>query len=82
MGDALAMALMERKGFDREDFASLHPAGSIGKKLLRVGELMHRGDAIPRVARVDADARRHLRDVAKESGHDRCDRRAGDFWPE
>ncbi|MBP2670847.1 MAG: kdsD [candidate division NC10 bacterium] len=49
MGDALAMALMERKGFGREAFASLHPAGSIGKKLLRVGELMHRGDAIPRV---------------------------------
>jgi arabinose-5-phosphate isomerase len=49
MGDALAMALMERKGFGREDFASLHPAGSLGKKLLRVGELMHRGDAMPRV---------------------------------
>lgn len=49
MGDALAMALMERKGFRREDFASFHPAGSIGKKLLRVGELMHRGASIPRV---------------------------------
>lgn len=49
MGDALAIALMERKGFGREDFASVHPAGSIGKKLLRVGELMHRGEAIPRV---------------------------------
>jgi arabinose-5-phosphate isomerase len=49
MGDALAMALMERKGFGKEDFASLHPAGSLGKKLLRVSELMHRGDGIPRV---------------------------------
>jgi len=49
MGDALAIALMERKGFGREDFASVHPAGSIGKKLLRVGELMHRGEAIARV---------------------------------
>jgi arabinose-5-phosphate isomerase len=49
MGDALAMALMERKGFSRDDFASVHPAGSIGKKLLRVGELMRRGDAVPRV---------------------------------
>jgi arabinose-5-phosphate isomerase len=47
MGDALAMALMERKGFRREDFASVHPAGAIGKKLLRVGELMHRGESIP-----------------------------------
>ncbi len=49
MGDALAITLMERKGFGREDFASVHPAGSIGKKLLRVGELMHRGESIPRV---------------------------------
>lgn len=49
MGDALAMALMERKGFRREDFASVHPAGSIAKKLLRVGELMHRGESVPRV---------------------------------
>lgn len=47
MGDALAMALMERKGFRLEDFAHFHPAGSIGKKLLRVGDLMHRGEAIP-----------------------------------
>ena len=49
MGDALAMALMERKGFRVEDFAHVHPAGAIGKRLLRVGELMHRGDSIPRV---------------------------------
>jgi arabinose-5-phosphate isomerase len=49
MGDALAIALMERKGFGREDFASLHPGGSIGKKLLQVGELMRTGDAIPQV---------------------------------
>lgn len=49
MGDALAIALMERKGFDREDFASLHPAGSIGKKLLRVRELMRKGDSVPKV---------------------------------
>jgi arabinose-5-phosphate isomerase len=49
LGDALAMALMERKGFGPEDFASLHPAGALGKKLLQVGELMHRGESIPRV---------------------------------
>jgi arabinose-5-phosphate isomerase len=49
MGDALAIALMQRKGFSAEDFASLHPAGSLGKKLLRIEELMHRGEAIPRV---------------------------------
>jgi arabinose-5-phosphate isomerase len=49
MGDALAMALMERKGFRREDLAVVHPAGAIGRKLLRVGDLMHRGEAVPRV---------------------------------
>ncbi len=50
MGDALAMALMERKGFRKEDFAIVHPAGAIGKKLLRVGQLMRRDDAVPRVS--------------------------------
>ncbi len=49
IGDALAMALMEKKGFRTEDFAVIHPAGALGKKLLRVSELMHRGAAIPRV---------------------------------
>ena len=49
MGDALAMALMEKKGFRPEDFAVVHPAGALGKKLLRVSELMHRGQSIPRV---------------------------------
>jgi arabinose-5-phosphate isomerase len=49
MGDALAMTLMEKKEFRREDFAFVHPGGSIGKRLMRVGELMHRGEAIPRV---------------------------------
>jgi arabinose-5-phosphate isomerase len=49
MGDALAVALMKRKGFRIEDFASVHPAGALGKKLLRVGELMHRGADMPKV---------------------------------
>jgi arabinose-5-phosphate isomerase len=49
MGDALAIALMEKKGFRLEDFAYYHPAGSIGKKLLRVGDLMHGGESIPLV---------------------------------
>jgi arabinose-5-phosphate isomerase len=50
MGDALAMALLERRGFTVEDFAVLHPGGRLGNKLLRVEDLMHKGDAIPRVA--------------------------------
>jgi arabinose-5-phosphate isomerase len=50
MGDALAMALMERKGFRIEDFAVFHPAGSIGRKFLRVMDLMHQGEPVPIVA--------------------------------
>jgi len=51
VGDALAVALLERRGFNQHDFAALHPAGRLGKKLLRVEHLMHTGDALPRVAR-------------------------------
>jgi arabinose-5-phosphate isomerase len=50
MGDALAIALSERKGFGVDQFAHLHPAGLIGKRLMRVGALMHAGDALPAVA--------------------------------
>jgi arabinose-5-phosphate isomerase len=49
MGDALAMALIERRGFTVEDFAVLHPGGRLGRKLTRVEDLMHTGDEIPRV---------------------------------
>ncbi len=50
LGDALALALAEKRGFKEEDFADLHPGGKLGKKLARVGSLMHTGDAVPRVA--------------------------------
>jgi arabinose-5-phosphate isomerase len=49
MGDALSMALLERRGFTVEDFAVLHPGGRLGKKLLRVEDLMHTGSDVPRV---------------------------------
>jgi arabinose-5-phosphate isomerase len=49
LGDALAMALAEKRGFKEEDFADLHPGGKLGKKLAKVESLMHSGDAIPRV---------------------------------
>ena len=49
LGDALAVALSEKRGFKEEDFANLHPGGKLGKKLARVESLMHRGDAVPRV---------------------------------
>jgi arabinose-5-phosphate isomerase len=49
MGDALAMCLMEKRGFREEDYARLHPGGRLGKKLLRVSDLMHIGEEVPRV---------------------------------
>src|SRR4051794_14928143 len=50
LGDALAMALLLRKGFKEEDFAFLHPGGKLGKRFLRVRDLMHRGDDVPVVS--------------------------------
>ena len=50
MGDALAMAVLEARGFQPEDFARFHPGGVLGKKLIRVKELMVTGDDIPQVA--------------------------------
>ena len=50
-GDALAIALLEAKGFTKNDFASSHPAGKLGKKLItKVGDLMHKGKSIPMVS--------------------------------
>lgn len=50
LGDAIAVILLERKGFKEEDFALRHPGGILGRKLLlRVEDLMHRGDAVPLV---------------------------------
>ena len=49
-GDALAIALLEAKGFTQKDFASSHPAGKLGKKLItQVEDLMHKGSAVPKV---------------------------------
>ena len=49
LGDALAMALAEKRGFKEEDFADLHPGGKLGKRLSRISAVMHSGDAVPRV---------------------------------
>lgn len=49
MGDALAVALIEKKGFKTEDFAGLHPAGSLGRRLMKASELMHGGSSMPKV---------------------------------
>lgn len=51
LGDALAITLMGKKGFKKEDFALLHPGGALGKRLLlKVEDLMHVGDAFPKVS--------------------------------
>lgn len=50
LGDALAIALLERRGFSAEDFGTLHPGGAIGRRLRRVDELMHVGDEMPLVS--------------------------------
>lgn len=50
MGDALAIALLQKRGLREEDFAQFHPGGTLGRRLLlKVRDLMHHGDAIPRV---------------------------------
>ena len=50
MGDALAIALLQKRGFREEDFAQFHPGGTLGRRLLlKVRDLMHGGDAVPRV---------------------------------
>jgi arabinose-5-phosphate isomerase len=53
LGDALAITLLEERGFSTDDFALLHPAGALGRRLLRVEDVMHRGDEVP-VVREDA----------------------------
>jgi len=51
VGDALAMVLSEKRGFGEADFAALHPGGELGRRFLKVRDLMRTGDRIPRVAR-------------------------------
>jgi len=54
MGDALAMTLLVRKGFREDQFASLHPGGKIGRRLMRVDHVMHSGDSAPIVRATSA----------------------------
>jgi arabinose-5-phosphate isomerase len=61
LGDALAMTLLVEKGFRAEDFANLHPGGKLGKRLMRVEQLMHTGDGVPIV-----DVATPMRDVIYE----------------
>lgn len=65
MGDALAMALLEARGFTHEDFALLHPGGRLGKRLLKVHQLMHAGDALPAV-RFDTPMRDAIYEMSRK----------------
>lgn len=66
MGDALAVALLECRGFTAEDFALSHPSGSLGKRLLlRVSDLMHTGSEVPRV-RVTASLSEGLMEMTRK----------------
>ena len=65
LGDALAMAVLEKKGFTTEDFAVLHPRGQLGFKLRRVENLMHTGDELPRV-KTDAPMRDVLYEMSRK----------------
>ena len=49
LGDALAVAMLERKGFSPDDFHALHPGGKLGRRLLKVSDIMHGGDEVPLV---------------------------------
>jgi arabinose-5-phosphate isomerase len=61
LGDALAMTVLVEKGFQPDDFANLHPGGKLGRKLMRVEQLMHHGDEVPIVETQTA-----MRDVIYE----------------
>jgi arabinose-5-phosphate isomerase len=63
IGDALAIALLERRQFSAADFGSLHPGGALGRRLMRVDELMHVGDEMP-VVPIAADMRTALREMS------------------
>lgn len=67
MGDALAVALLKARGFTTEDFALSHPGGALGRKLLlRVNDIMHTGDDIPRVSK-DASLRDALLEITRKN---------------
>ncbi|MDR2872454.1 MAG: KpsF/GutQ family sugar-phosphate isomerase [Xanthomonadaceae bacterium] len=66
MGDALAVALLEARGFTADDFARSHPAGSLGRRLLlRIADVMHAGEDLPRV-RAEATVREALAEITRK----------------
>ncbi len=69
LGDALAAALIERRGFKAEDFARLHPGGKLGKRLMRVRDLMHTGREMPLVTPRTSMKEALFEISAKKLGH-------------
>ncbi len=65
MGDALAVALLDARGFTDQDFARRHPSGSLGRQLMHVEDLMRTGDAVPRV-HADTPLREGLKEVSSK----------------
>ncbi|MFP6664912.1 MAG: KpsF/GutQ family sugar-phosphate isomerase [Deltaproteobacteria bacterium] len=65
LGDALAIALLERRGFAADDFGTLHPGGALGRRLRKIDELMHQGAEIPRVG-VDAPMTDAFREMSSK----------------
>lgn len=66
MGDALAIALLQKRGFKEDDFALFHPGGTLGHMLLlKVQDLMHQGDALPRIS-ATASARDAIREMTSK----------------
>lgn len=69
MGDALAVALLQKRGFKEEDFAQFHPGGTLGRRLLvRVKDLMHHGADLPQVTEAVAGTTAMLEMTAKKLG--------------
>ena len=76
MGDALTVALLELRGFTRDDFARSHPGGALGRRLLLyVKDIMHKGDSIPLVNKDSSLEDALLGNVQQGSGNDRNHRR-------
>jgi arabinose-5-phosphate isomerase len=69
MGDALAISLLETRGFTREDFARSHPAGQLGRRLLlHIADVMHRGEDIPSVSEAASISQAIVEMTAKRLG--------------
>jgi arabinose-5-phosphate isomerase len=68
LGDALAVALLERRGFSADDFQQFHPGGSLGNQLMKVKDLMHSGDTLPLASLNDPMSETLLEMTAKHFG--------------